>query len=110
MADPAILFVLLQGAPAGEPPAWIGYVPVLIVVGIFYFLVYMPMKTKQKRMEDLIRGLKSGDKVIINPGIFGTIVGIEDEAFQVRIDDKTKIKVLKSAVSGLQGAPQTEKN
>ena len=48
--------------------------------------------------------------MIINPGIFGTIVGVDDDAFQVRIDDKTKIKVLKSAVSGLQGPlPQTEK-
>ena len=109
MVDPAILLAL-QGAPAGEPPPWLGYVPVMIVVGIFYFLVYLPMKTKQKKLEDLIKGLKSGDKVIINPGIFGTIVGVEDEAFQVRIDDKTKIKVLKSAVTGLQGTPQTEKN
>ena len=41
--------------------------------------------------------------MIINPGIFGTIVGVEDDAFQVRIDEKTKIKVLKSAVAGLQG-------
>ena len=37
--------------------------------------------------------------------IFGTIVGVEDDAFQVRIDDKTRIKVLKSAVAGLQGPP-----
>ena len=68
-------------------------------------------KSKQKKVEEMVKGLKSGDKVIINPGIYGTIVGVEDEAFQVRIDDKTKIKVLKSAVSGLQGSPlaQTEK-
>ena len=58
----------------------------------------------------MVKQLKCGDKVIINPGIFGTIVGVDDDAFQVRIDDKTKIKVLKSAVSGLQGPlPQTEK-
>jgi preprotein translocase subunit YajC len=43
--------------------------------------------------------------VIVNPGIFGTIVGVEEDAFQVRIDDKTRIKVLKSAVAGLQGPP-----
>jgi preprotein translocase YajC subunit len=68
------------------------------------------MKNKQRKLEDLLKALKAGDKVLINPGIFGTIVGVEDDAFQVRIDDKTKIKVLKSAVSGLQGAPNpTEK-
>src|SRR5262245_1632542 len=109
MVDPA-LFILAQASASSEPPPWIGYVPVMIVVGIFYFLVYMPMKTKQKKLEELINGLKSGDKVIISPVICGTIVSVEDEAVQVRIDDKTKIKVLKSAVSGLQGTPQTEKN
>jgi preprotein translocase YajC subunit len=63
------------------------------------------MKSKQKKLEDLVKALKSGDKVIINPGIFGTIVAVEDDSFQVRVDEKTKIKVLKSAVSGLQAGP-----
>ena len=66
------------------------------------------MRNKQKKLEHLIKGLKSGRPVILSPGIFGTIVGVEDDAFQVRIDDKTRIKVLKSAVAGLQG-PETEK-
>ena len=48
--------------------------------------------------------------MIVNPGIFGTIVGVEDDAFQVRVDEKTRITVLKSAVAGLQGPPAaTEK-
>ena len=48
--------------------------------------------------------------MILNSGIFGAIVGVEDDAFHVRIDDKTRIKVLKSAVAGLQGPPKdTEK-
>ena len=68
------------------------------------------MRKKQRKLEDLIKTLKTGDKVIVNPGIFGVIVGVEDDAFQVRIDDKTRIKVLKSAVAGLQGPPtDTEK-
>ncbi len=46
--------------------------------------------------------------MILSAGIFGTIVGVDDDAFQVRIDDKTRIKVLKSAVAALQG-PETQK-
>ena len=53
---------------------------------------------------------EGGDKVIVNPGIFGTIEGVEDDAFQVRVDEKTKIKVLKSAVAGLQGPPPETEN
>lgn len=70
---------------------------------IFYFLWWSPMRNKQKRLEALVKGLKPGDKVILNPGIFGTIVGVDDDALLVRVDDKTRIKVLKSAVAGLQG-------
>ena len=68
------------------------------IFAIFYFVLIMPMKNKQKKLEDLVKALKTGDKVIINPGIFGTILAVEDDAFHVRIDDKTntRIKVLKS--------------
>jgi preprotein translocase subunit YajC len=80
----------------------------VVIFSIFYFVLILPMRTKQKKLDALIKGLKAGDKVIVNPGIFGTIVTVEDDSFQVRVDDKTKLKVLKSAVSGLQGQPQQQ--
>ena len=81
-----------------------------LIFSIFYFILILPMKTKQRKLEELLKALKAGDKVIMSNGIFGTIVGVEDDAFLVRIDEKTKIKVLRSAVSGLQGPPNpTEK-
>jgi preprotein translocase subunit YajC len=43
--------------------------------------------------------------VVVNPGILGTIVSVEEDSFQVRVDDKTKLRVLKSAIAGLQGQP-----
>jgi preprotein translocase subunit YajC len=72
---------------------------------IFYFIWFQPMRSRQKKHEALVKALKTGDKVIVSPGIFGTIVGVDEESFQVRVDDKTKIRVLKSAVAGLQGQP-----
>jgi preprotein translocase subunit YajC len=80
-----------------------------LIFAIFYFILILPMRTKQRKLEDLVKGLKAGDKVIVTPGIFGVIVGVEDNAFQIRIDDKTRIKVLKSAVAGLQASAETEK-
>jgi len=81
-----------------------------LIFAIFYFVLIMPMRRKQKKVEKLIKEIKTGDRVVLNAGIFGTIVGVEDEAFLVRIDDKTRIKVLKSAVAGLQasGTDKTE--
>ena len=104
------MLLALAGSPQGEPPAFASLILMGLIFGIFYFVLILPMKTKQKKVEEMVKGLKSGDKVLITPGIFGTIVGVEDDSFQVRVDDKTKLKVLKSAVSGLQGPlPSTEK-
>lgn len=100
----------LGGSPQGEANPLSSLVLMAVIFSIFYLVLILPMRNKQRKLEDLVKGLKAGDKVIVNPGIFGTIVGVEDDSFQVRIDDKTKIKVLKSAVAGLQGSPsQTEK-
>jgi preprotein translocase subunit YajC len=104
------IMLALAGSPGGEQNPFAGILLMGIIFAIFYFVLIMPMRTKQRKLEQLVRELKSGDKVIINPGILGQIVGVEDDAFLVRVDEKTRIKVLKSAVAGLQGAPaETEK-
>lgn len=109
--DSLILIALAIGGSStgGEPPQFAGLLLMGAIFAIFYFVLILPMKNKQKKLEELVGALKSGDRVIINPGIYGTIVGAEDNTFVVRVDEKTKLKVLKSAVSGLQDAPETEK-
>jgi preprotein translocase subunit YajC len=92
-------------AAGGDPSPYASLILMGLIFGIFYFILILPMRNKQRKLEGLIKTLKTGDKVIVNPGIFGTIVGVEDDAFLVRVDDKTRLKVLKSAVAGLQGPP-----
>jgi preprotein translocase subunit YajC len=96
-------------AAASPDPLLGGMVPFALVLAIFYFILIMPMKNKQKKLDELQKALKAGDKVIVTPGIFGTVVGVEDDALSIKIADQTKIKVLKSAVAALQGSPETEK-
>ena len=110
MADPRLLLALAGPARPGESNPFASLIMMGLIFAIFYFVLIMPMRRKQKKLETLVAGLKSGDHVVLNAGIFGTIVGVEDAAFLVRIDDKTRIKVLKSAVAGLApGAEKTEK-
>jgi preprotein translocase subunit YajC len=99
MLDPRMLLL----APQSEASPLLNLLPIVLVFGVFYFVLIAPMKSKQKKLEELVKALKAGDKIILNPGIFGTIVSVDDDSLQVRVDDKTKIKVLKSAVAGLQG-------
>ena len=110
MADTRLLLALAGPARPGESNPFASLIMMGLIFAIFYFVLIMPMRRKQKKLETLVNALKSGDHIVLNAGIFGTIVGVEESAFLVRIDDKTRIKVLKSAVAGLApGAEKTEK-
>ena len=111
MADLRILLALTGPAREGEPNPMASLVMMGLIFAVFYFVLILPMRRKQRKLETLVKQLKTGDKILLNSGIFGTITGVEEEAFQIRIDDKTRIKVLKSAVAGLQPEPggHTEK-
>jgi preprotein translocase subunit YajC len=88
-------------APA-DPNGFINFVPIILVFFIFYFVLIRPMQAKQRKLEELSKKLQPGDKIILNPGIFATVIQVEEDALYVRIDEKTRIKVLRSAVAGLQ--------
>ena len=105
MADLLSLLALAGPTREGESNPMASLVMMGLIFAVFYFVLILPMRRKQRKLETLVKQLKTGDKVLLNSGIFGTIVGVEDEGFQLRIDDKIRIKVLKSAVAGLQGDP-----
>lgn len=78
------------------------FVPLLAIMAIFYVLLILPAQRRQKKTQEMINALKNGDKVITSGGLYGTIVGIEGDSIQLRIADQVKVKVLRSAVTGLQ--------
>lgn len=74
----------------------------VLLFGIMYFLMIMPAQRQRKKLAQLIAALKNGDKVITNGGIYGTVVGLDNESIQLRIAEQVKIRVARSAVAGLQ--------
>ncbi len=89
-------FMMAQGQSA-----WGSFVPLLIMLGIFYFLLIAPMRKRQKQQAQMIKDLKTGDPVLTVGGIYGTIVGIKDDRLTLRIADQVKVNVAKSSISGL---------
>ena len=85
-----------------QPVGFIGYLPLLFILAIFYLIVFLPAKRRQKKLEDMIGALKAGDKVITNGGIYGTIVGFKADRIQLRIADNVKIEMSRNAVAALQ--------
>ena len=87
--------------------AWASFVPLLIMLGIFYFLLIAPMRKRQKQQDQMIKDLKTGDHVLTVGGIYGTIVGIKDDRLTLRIADQVKVNVAKSSISGLDTSANT---
>jgi preprotein translocase subunit YajC len=99
MQEPSTAFALFaQGSPSGL----VTFIPLILIMLIFYFLLILPAQRRQKKTTQMLQTLKNGDKVITNGGIFGTIVGLEDDTVQLRIADQVKIKLSRSAIVGLQ--------
>jgi preprotein translocase subunit YajC len=96
------LFATLQAAPA-QPSVFEAFLPMAIVFGIFYVLVIAPSRKKQAEQERLLKSLKAGDHVVLASGIYGVIEGVEGADAYVRIADKTKIRVQRSAIAALEG-------
>ena len=78
------------------------FLPLILIMVIFYFLMIMPAQRRQKKVAEMLKDLKNGDKVITNGGIYGTIVGLEDDTVQLRIAEQVKIKISRSAIAGLR--------
>ena len=92
--------ILFAAGGAGGGPSQL---PLLFVIlatfGIFYFILIRPQQRKQKALKKMIEALKKGDRVMTSGGIFGTVVGMKDDIVVLRIDENTKIEVIKNAVS-----------
>lgn len=94
--------MLLQQSPSG-----IGsFLPLILVLGIFYLIVFMPARKRQKKLQEMIDNLKTGDKVITTGGIFGTVVALRGEKLQLRIAENLKVDISRNAVASLQQPEQ----
>ena len=101
--------VLAMGAvPEGGSP-WLQLVPFALVLGIFYFIILLPMKRKQQKVQAFLDALKVGDRVITTGGLHGQITRLGGESVQLQIADKVRVEVAKAAIGGYQGqAPVVE--
>ena len=89
-----------------QQPSIFTFWPFLLVFAIFYLIVILPNRRNQKKVQEMIQGLKVGDKVITNGGIYGTIAGLKGDRIQLRVAENVKIEMSRSAVTALQTEEQ----
>ena len=105
-------FLVAMGTPQqGAPSAWVQLVPFVLVLAIFYFVILLPMKRRQQKVQTFLASLKVGDRIVTSGGMFGTITRISDQSVVLQVADKVRIEVSRNAIVGYQGqepvAPQS---
>jgi preprotein translocase subunit YajC len=95
---------LLQTAGSGGTAAFlINILPIAAIFLVFYFLVIAPANKQRRKTQELLSALKKGDRVVTTGGIYGTIQGVEPEVVYLKIAENLKVKVARSAITGLAG-------
>jgi len=97
------LFLAVAQPQAGQQPIWVQLFPFALMLGIFYLLVLLPMRRRQKKIQQFQNGLQVNDKVITTSGIYGQITKLTDQSVQIQIAEKVRIEVARAAVGGYQG-------
>jgi len=99
--EPGSLFAL--GAIPEGGNAWLQLVPFGIVLAIFYFIILLPMKKKQQKVQQFLDALKVNDRVVTTGGIYGQVTRVGEQSVQIQIADKVRIEVAKASIGGYQG-------
>jgi preprotein translocase subunit YajC len=98
----------LADAPGGLG-ALGGFLPMVLIFVIFYVVLILPMRKRQKALQQVIANLKRGDRVITTGGLYGEVAAVDTATVVLKIADTVKVKVARSAIAGLEEADKSDK-
>jgi preprotein translocase subunit YajC len=96
-------YFIAMAAPGQSPGGFLGVLPFAVILGIFYFLILMPMKKRQKKVQEFQSNLSVGDRIVTTGGIYGQVMKLNEKTVQVQIADKVRIEIARAAIGGKQG-------
>jgi preprotein translocase subunit YajC len=83
----------------GSGSTWVMLWPLVLIFAVFYFLLIRPQQSRQKKWQEMLGALKTGDRIVTGGGIRGTIMSIKEDALIVRVaPDNLKLEVMRSSV------------
>jgi preprotein translocase subunit YajC len=98
--------VLMQAGGTGA--FLVQILPIAAIFLVFYFIVIAPANKQRKKTQQMLSALKKGDRVITQGGIYGTVQGVEAEVVYLKIADNVKVKVSRSAITGVVSGETAE--
>ena len=89
-------------APAGLGGIFGALMPLMLIFVIFYFLLIVPQRKKQKAHAAMVKNLKNGDKIITSGGVYGTVTKLKGNYVEIEVASQVKIRVQRSYVTQLR--------
>ena len=89
-------------SPGGMGALLVQLLPFFLIFGVFYFLIILPQRKRQRELQETIANLKAGDRIVTTGGIIATVTAVRDTSLLIRSADKSILEVSRSAVAGLQ--------
>ena len=101
-----IAYAAAQGSAPEAANPLVSFLPFVLLMVIFYFLLIRPQQKRQRETQKMIDDIKKGDRVVTAGGFIGTVVGIQNDYMVLKLgdNDQSKVEVLKSAITGLRTA------
>ncbi|MFO7761717.1 MAG: preprotein translocase subunit YajC [Thermodesulfobacteriota bacterium] len=96
-----------EGAPAGNPLA--GFIPLILIFAVFYFLLIRPQQKKAKQHQEFLKSLQKGDEVVTGGGMYGKITGLTDTFVTLEIADNVRVKVARQYILSPAGSAGEKK-
>ena len=100
---PTLVETVVFAMTSPGQPGLIQFVPFAMILAIFYFLILMPMKKRQRKIQDFQSSLKVGDNIVTTGGIYGQITRLNEKSVQLQVADKVRIEIARAAIGGYQG-------
>jgi preprotein translocase subunit YajC len=89
------------GGQAGQAGGLAGFLPIIILFAIFYFLLIRPQQKKAKEHREMIANLQKGARILTSGGIYGTIQSLDETTIGLEIAEKVKIKISRASVAAV---------
>ena len=107
--DPLFGMLFALASPDQQVSPLVQLIPFALVLAIFYFVILLPMKRRQKKVQEFLGALKVGDKVVTSGGMYGSIAKLGEDAVQLQIAPNVRVDISRAAIVGYQGqAPVVE--
>jgi preprotein translocase subunit YajC len=95
--------MFLMGAPSGEANPLAMFLPLVLIFIVFYFFIIRPQKKKEDERKKMIEAVQKGNRIVTIGGVHGTVTQVDETSVLVQVDNNTKLRIEKSALSSVVG-------